>query len=129
MRVDKGLVKSREDFMADVKFKEFLTMIIKCIEFVVLRKGSVTIEGVEGTNSVMGIMSGDGAIGEVNFSGNRSSRDRLETMIPRSVIEARGNGTWRDVVETYAAFICPNAKFIDDGHVARYSKISLDELK
>ena len=54
----------------------------------------------------------------MNFSGNRSSCDRLETMVPCGVVEARDNGTWRDVVETYTAFICSNAKFIDDGHVA-----------
>ena len=57
MRVDKGLVESREDFKADVKFKKFFALIIKCIEFVILRKGGVTIEGVESTKSAMSIMS------------------------------------------------------------------------
>ena len=31
MRVDKGLVESREDFKADVKFKKFFSLIVKCI--------------------------------------------------------------------------------------------------
>ena len=57
----------------------------------------------------MSIMGGDGAISEVNFRGNRSSCDGLEAMIPCGVVEARDNGTWRDVIETYAAFISSNA--------------------
>ena len=57
----------------------------------------------------MSIMGGDGAISEVNFRGNRSSCDGLEAMIPCGVVEARDNGTWRDVIETYAAFISSDA--------------------
>ena len=110
MRVHKGLVKSRENFMADIKFKEVFTLKIECIEFVILRKDSITIKSIESTEGAMSIVSGDSAISEVNFCGNRSCCDRLlETMVPRGVIETRDNGTWRDVVETYAAFICPNA--------------------
>jgi len=74
-----------------------------------LRKGSVTIKSVEGTKGAMSIMGGDGAICEVNFCGNRGSCDRLEAMIPSGVVEARDNGTWGDVIETYAAFIRSNA--------------------
>jgi len=31
VRVYKGLVKSRENFKADVKLKKFFTLVIKCI--------------------------------------------------------------------------------------------------
>ena len=54
----------------------------------------------------------------MNFSGNRSSCDRLETMVPRGVGETWDYGAWWDVIETDAAFICSYTKFIDDGHVA-----------
>ena len=89
-------------------------MKVEFIKFIVLRKGSIAIESVERAESAVGIMGRDGAILKVDFSGNKGGGDCLESMVPCSVVEARDDGAWRNVVKMYAAFVSAYTKFIDD---------------
>ena len=50
----------------------------------------------------------------MDFSGNKGGGDCLESMVLCGVVEAGGDGAWRNVVKTYVAFVSAYTKFIDD---------------